>query len=144
MKNIFFICFLVVSFLSFSQIQETENEDRWEVIGSNKDGSVFLKLEGNNLYNFSFRNHLFSDRQIIQTIYLNSSDLDISKLYRFLFNSFDLTESSQRSFIIDKYKFEVSKKNNELMTNISLVYSDEKIGLLILSIKDLNNLFGSH
>ena len=144
MKNILFIYFFIFSFFSFSQIQETENQDRWEVIGSNKNGSVLLKLEGNNLYNFSFRNYLFSDKQIIQSLYLNSSDSDISNLYRFLFNSFDLNESSQSSFKIDKYKFEVFKKNNELMINICSINSNEKIGLLILSIKDLNNLFGSY
>ena len=102
MKNILFIYFFIVPFFSFSQIQETENQNRWEVIGSNKNGSVLLKLEGNNLYNFSFRNYLFSDKQTIQSLNLNSSDSDISNLYRFLFNSFDLNESSQSSFKIDK------------------------------------------
>ena len=78
---------------------------------------------------------------MIESIYLNSSDLDISNLYSFLFNSFNLTESTQSSFKIDKYEFKVLKKNNLLNVHIYSVVPNKTIGTLILSIKDLNNLF---
>ena len=40
---------------SHSQFEESEGEQRWEVIGSKEDGTVFLKLQGSNLYKFSFK-----------------------------------------------------------------------------------------
>tara|TARA_B100001250_G_C19681972_1_gene736270 strand:- start:8 stop:442 length:435 start_codon:yes stop_codon:yes gene_type:complete len=142
MKNIYFIILYLICFYSYSQIEETETKGRWEVLGSNKDGSVILKLEESNFYNFAFRNYQFSDKQIIQSIYFNSSELEIFNLYSFLYKSFDLFESDQSLFKIDKYEFQVFKKNDDIRIKIISINSKEIIGLLILSIKDLNNLFG--
>ena len=144
MKNIYLTILSLICFYSHSQIEEAEGNEKWEIIGSKKDGSLILKLEGSDFYKFSFRNYQFSDKQIIESIYLNSSNLDISNLYSFLFNSFDLNESTQSSFKIDKYEFKVFKKNNHLNIDIFRTNSDKTIDFLILSIKDLNNLFGIH
>ena len=132
----------LICFYSHSQFEEVEGNEKWEIIGSKKDGSVILKLEGSDFYKFSLRNYKFYDKQIIESIYLNSSDLDISNLYSFLFNSFDLIESTQSSFKIDKYEFKVFRKNNHLNINIFTTNSNKTIDFHILSIKDLNNLFG--
>ena len=144
MKNIYLIILILTCFLSHSQFEGTEERERWKIVGSSKDGSVILKSEGNNFYKFSFRNYQFYDKQVIESIYLNSSDLDISNLYSFLFNSFNLTESTQSSFKIDKYEFKVLKKNNRLNVHIYSVVPNKTIGILILSIKDLNNLFETY
>ena len=144
MKNIYLIILYFICFYSYSQIEETEIKERWEVLGSNKDGSVILKLEDSNFYNFAFRNYQFSDKQIIQSIYFNSSDLELSNLYSFLYKSFKLVESDQSLFKIDKYEFQVFKINDDIRINIISINSNEIIGLLILSIKDLNNLFGRY
>ena len=101
-----------------------------------------LSMRIQEIYKFSLRNYKFYDKQIIESIYLNSSDLDISNLYSFLFNSFDLIESTQSSFKIDKYEFKVFRKNNHLNINIFTTNSNKTIDFHILSIKDLNNLFG--
>tara|TARA_B100001057_G_scaffold418676_1_gene438046 strand:- start:424 stop:858 length:435 start_codon:yes stop_codon:yes gene_type:complete len=144
MKNIYLTILSLICFYSHSQIEEAEGNEKWEIIGSKKDGSLILKLEGSDFYKFSFRNYQFSDKQIIESIYLNSSNLDISNLYSFLFNSFDLNESTQSSFKIDKYEFKVFKKNNLLSIDVFTTNSNKKIHFLIFSIKDLNNLFGKY
>tara|TARA_A100001011_G_scaffold33784_1_gene32313 strand:- start:5445 stop:5879 length:435 start_codon:yes stop_codon:yes gene_type:complete len=144
MKNIYFAILSLICFYSHSQFEETEGNEKWEIIGSKKDGSLILKLEGSDFYKFSFRNYQFHDKQIIESIYLNSSDLDISNLYSFLFNSFDLIELTQSSFKIDKYEFKVLKKNNRLNIDIFTTNSNKKIDFHILSINDLNNLFGKY
>ena len=144
MKNIYFAILSLICFYSHSQFEEAEGNEKWEIIGSKKDGSLILKLEGSDFYKFSFRNYQFHDKQIIESIYLNSSDLDISNLYSFLFNSFDLIELTQSSFKIDKYEFKVLKKNNRLNVHIYSVVPNKTIGILILSIKDLNNLFETY
>ena len=144
MKNIYLTMLSLICFYSHSQFEEAEGNEKWEIIGSKKDGSVILKLEGSDFYKFSFRNYKFYDKQIIENIYLNSSDLDISNLYSFLFNSFDLIESTQSSFKIDKYEFKVFRKNNRLNIDILTTNSNKTIDFHILSIKDLNNLFGKY
>ena len=144
MKNIYLTILSLICFYSHSQFEEAEGNEKWEIIGSKKDGSVILKLEGSDFYKFSFRNYQFYDKQIIESIYLNSSDLDISNLYSFLFNSFDLIESMQSSFKIDKYEFKVFRKNNRLNIDILTTNSNKTIDFHILSIKDLNNLFGKY
>ena len=144
MKNIYLTILSLICFYSHSQFEEAEGDEKWEIIGSKKDGSVILKLEGSDFYKFSFRNYQFYDKQIIESIYLNSSDLDISNLYSFLFNSFDLIELTQSSYKIDKYEFKVLKKNNLLNIAIFTTNSNKTIDFLILSINDLNNLFGKY
>ena len=144
MKNIYIIVLNFICFYSHSQFEGTESNERWEIVGSKGDGSVILKLEGSEFYKFSLRNYQFHDKQIIESMYLNSSDLDISNLYSFLFNSFDLIESTQSSFKIDKYEFKVFKKNNRINIDIFTTNSNKIIGSHILSIKDLNNLFGKY
>ena len=144
MKNIYLTILSLICFYSHSQFEESEVNEKWKIIGSKNDGSVILKLEGSDFYKFSFRNYKLYDKQIIENIYLNSSDLEISNLYSFLFNSFDLIESTQSSFKIDKYEFKVFRKNNRLNIDILTTNSNKTIDFHILSIKDLNNLFGKY
>ena len=144
MKNIYLIILSLICFYSHSQFESTEDKQRWEVLGSKKDGSVFLKLRGSNFYKFSFKNHQFSDNKTIKSIELNLLDVDIDNLYNFLLNSFDLTESRQSSFKIDKYEFQVLKNGDFIRVTIKLVNSNETIGWMPLSIRDLNNLFGKY
>ena len=144
MKNIYLIILSFICFYSHSQFESTEGKQRWEVLGSKKDGSVFLKLQGSNFYKFSFKNHQFSDNKIIKTIELNLLDVDIDNLYNFFLNSFDLTESRQSSLKIDKYEFQVLKNGDFVRLIIKLVNSNETIGWMPLSIRDLNNLFGKY
>ena len=144
MKNIYLIILSFICFYSHSQFESTEDKQRWEVIGSKKDGSVFLNLRGSNFYKFSFKNHQFSDNKTIKSIELNLFDVDIANLYNFLLNSFDLTESRQSSFKIDKYEFQVLKNGDFIRVSIKLVNSNETIGWMPLSIRDLNDLFGKY
>ena len=144
MKNIYLIILSFICFYSHSQFESTEDKQRWEVLGSKKDGSVFLKLRGSNFYKFSFKNHQFSDNKTIKSIELNLLDVDIDNLYNFLLNSFDLTESRQSSFKIDKYEFQVLKNGDFIRVSIKLVNSNETIGWMPLSIRDLNDLFGKY
>ena len=144
MKNIYLIILSFICFYSHSQFESTENKQRWEVLGSKKDGSVFLKLRGSNFYKFSFKNHQFSDNKTIKSIELNLFDVDIDNLYNFLLNSFDLTESRQSSFKIDKYEFQVLKNGDFIRVSVKLVNSNETIGWMPLSIRDLNDLFGKY
>ena len=144
MKNIYLIILSFICFYSHSQFESTEGKQRWEVLGSKKDESVFLKLRGSNFYKFSFKNHQFSDNKTIKSIELNLFDVDIANLYNFLLNSFDLTESRQSSFKIDKYEFQVLKNGDFIRLSIKLVNSNETIGWMPLSIRDLNNLFGKY
>ena len=144
MKNIYLIILSFICFYSHSQFESTEDKQRWEVLGSKKDGSVFLKLQGSNFYKFSFKNHQFSDNKTIKSIELNLFDVDIDNLYNFLLNSFDLTESRQSSIKIDKYEFQVLKNGDFIRVTIKLVNSNETIGWMPLSIRDLNNLFGKY
>ena len=144
MKNIYLTILSFICFYSHSQFESTENKQRWEVLGSKKDGSVFLKLQGSNFYKFSFKNHQFSDNKTIKSIELNLFDVDFDNLYNFLLNSFDLTESRQSSFKIDKYEFQVLKNGDFVRVIIKLVNSNETIGWMPLSIRDLNNLFGKY
>ncbi len=144
MKNIYIIIFFFTCQYSISQVEEYERKDRWQVVGSNSSGSVFLKLEGSSLYKLSFRNYQFSDKQIIENIYLNLSDLDISNFYSFLLKSFDLIVSEQSSFKIDKYEFQLSKHGKYIRVNINPINSNETIGWILFTIKDLNNLFGKY
>ena len=46
MKNIYLIILSLICFYSHSQIENTEVEQRWQVLGSKNDGTVLLKLEG--------------------------------------------------------------------------------------------------
>ena len=114
------------------------------MLGSKKDGSVFLKLRGSNFYKFSFKNHQFSDNKTIKSIELNLLDVDIDNLYNFFLNSFDLTESRQSSIKIDKYEFQVLKNGDFIRVSVKLVNSNETIGWMPLSIRDLNDLFGKY
>ena len=129
---------------SHSQFDETEGVQRWIVLGSMNDDSVFLKLEGTNLFKLSFKNYQFSDNNTIKSIELNSTDIEVTNLYNFLLNSFDLTESRQSSFKIDKYEFQVLNNGDFIRVSIKSVNSDDTIGWMPLSIRDLNNLFGKY
>ena len=144
MKNIYLIILSLISFYSHSQIENTELEQRWEVIGSKNDGTVLLKLKGGNLYKFSFFNYQFSNKKTIQSIYLNSSSINVDNLYSFLLNSFDLIESRGSSFKIDKYEFQVLKNGDFIRVSVKSVNSDDNIGWMPLSIRGLNNLFGKY
>ena len=144
MKNIYFSILIFTCFFSHSQSDETEGVQRWVVLGSMNDDSVFLKLEGSNLFKLSFRNYQFSDNNTIKNIELNSTDIEVSKLYNFLLNSFDLTKSRQSSFEIDKYEFQVLNNGDFVRVSIKSVNSDDTIGWMGLSIRDLNNLFGKY
>ena len=142
MKNIYFSILIFICFYSHSQFDETEGLQRWEVLGSMNDDSVFLKLEGTNLFKLSFKNYQFSDNSTIKNIELNSTDIEVTNLYNFLLNSFDLTEFRQSSFEIDKYEFQVLNNGDFIRVSINSVNLDDTIGWMRLSIKDLNNLFG--
>ena len=144
MKNICFSILVFTCFYSHSQFDETENIQRWVVLGSMNDDSVFLKLEGTNLFKLSFKNYQFSDNSTIKNIELNSTDKDVANLYNFLLNSFDLTESRQSSFKIDKYEFQVLNNGDFIRVSINSVISNDTIGRMQLSIRDLNNLFGKY
>ena len=142
-----YICFSILSFICFyshSQFEETEAKQRWMVLGSMTDNSVLLKLEGTNLFKLSFKNYQFSDTKTIKTIELNSTDKDVTNLYNFLLNSFDLTESKQSSFKIDNYEFQVLKNGDFIRVSVKSVNSDDNIGWMPLSIRGLNNLFGKY
>ena len=142
MKNIYFSILSFICFYSHSQFEETEAKQRWMVLGSMNDDSVFLKLEGTNLFKLSFKNYQFSDNSTIKSIELNSTDIEVTNLYNFLLNSFDLAESRQSSFEIDKYEFQVLNNEDFIRVSINSVNLDDTIGWMRLSIKDLNNLFG--
>ena len=142
MKNIYFSILIFTCFYSHSQFDETEGVQRWVVLGSMNDDSVFLKLEGTNFFKLSFKNHQFSDNSTIKNIELNSTDIEVTNLYNFLLNSFDLTEFRQSSFKIDKYEFQVLNNGDFIRVSINSVNLDDTIGWMRLSIKDLNNLFG--
>tara|TARA_B100000925_G_C21938663_1_gene443544 strand:- start:695 stop:1126 length:432 start_codon:yes stop_codon:yes gene_type:complete len=143
MKNTITILFSLVCFYSQSQVEENEVKQRWEVKGSNINGSLLLKLEGSDLYKLSFKNHLFFDKHI-KSIYLSLSDLKISNLYIFLLNSFNLNGSEQNSLKIDKYEFQVSKKAYDLKVDIIMNKSNEIVGRMLIKKNDLNNLFGNY
>ena len=142
MKNIYFSILIFICFYSHSQFDETEVKQRWVVLGSMNDDSVFLKLEGSNLFKLSFKNYQFSSNNTIKNIELNSTDIEVTKLYNFLLNSFDLTKSSQSSFKIDKYEFQVLNNGDFIKVSIKPINSDDTIGWMALSVRDLNNLFG--
>ena len=144
MKNIYFSILSFICFYSHSQFEETGAKQRWMVLGSMNDNSVFLKLEGTNLFKLSFKNYQFPDTKTIKTIELNSTDKDVTNLYNFLLNSFDLTESKQSSFKIDKYEFQVLKNGDFIRVSVKSVNSDDNIGWMPLSIRGLNNLFGKY
>ena len=144
MKNIYFSILIFTCFFSHSQLDETEGVQRWVVLGSMNDDSVFLKLEGSNFFKLSFKNYQFSDNNTIKNIELNSTETEVTNLYNFLLNSFDLTESRQSSFEIDKYEFQVLNNGDFIRVSIKLVNSDNTIGWMGLSIRDLNNLFGKY
>ena len=144
MKNIYFSILIFTCFYSHSQFDETEGVQRWVVLGSMNDDSVFLKLEGTNLFKLSFKNYQFSDNSTIKNIELNSTDIEVTNLYNFLLNSFDLTEFRQSSFKIDKYEFQVLNNGDFIRVSINSVNSDDTIGWMRLSIRDLNNLFGKY
>ena len=144
MKNIYFSILIFTCFYSHSQFNETEGVQRWVVLGSMNDDSVFLKLEGTNLFKLSFKNYQFSDNSTIKNIELNSTDIEVTNLYNFLLNSFDLTEFRQSSFEIDKYEFQVLNNGDFVRVSIKSVNSDDTIGWMGFSIRDLNNLFGKY
>jgi len=143
-KNFYLIILSFICFYSHCQFEATEGNQRWQLLGSKKDGTIFLKLQGSNFYKFSFKDYQFSDKEIIKSILFNSSDTDISNLYSFLLNSFDLTDSTQSSFKIDKYEFQVLKNRDFIRVIIKSVNLNETIGWMPLSIKDLKNLFGKY
>ena len=134
----------LISFYSHSQIENTELEQRWEVIGSKNDGTVLLKLKGGNLYKFSFFNYQFSNKKTIQSIYLNSSSMNVANLYSFLLNSFDLTESKETLFKIDKYEFQVLKTEDDIMVSIKSIDLNKTIGRVSFTRRDVNYLFGKY
>ncbi len=144
MKNIYLIILSLISFYSHSQIENTELEQRWEVIGSKNDGTVLLKLKGGNLYKFSFFNYQFSNKKTIQSIYLNSSSMNVANLYSFLLNSFDLTESKETLFKIDKYEFQVLKTEDDIMVSIKSIDLNKTIGRVSFTRRDVNYLFGKY
>ena len=144
MKNICFSILTFICFYSHSQFDETEVKQRWVMLGSMNNGSVFLKLEGSNLFKLSFKNYQFSDNKTIKSIELNSTDIDVNNLYNFLLNSFDLTEFRESSFKIDKYEFQVLNNGDFIRVSIKSVNSDDTIGWMGISIRDLNNLFGKY
>ena len=144
MKNIFFSILILTCLFSHSQFDETEGVQRWVVLGSMNDDSVFLKLEASNLFKLSFKNYQFSDNSSIKSIELNSTDIEVTNLYNFLLNSFDLNESRQSSFEIDKYEFQVLNNGDFIRVSIKSVNSDDTIGWMGISIRDLNNLFGKY
>lgn len=144
MKNIFFSILIFTCLFSHSQFDETEDVQRWVVLGSMNDDSVFLKLEASNLFKLSFKNYQFSDNSSIKSIELNSTDIEVTNLYNFLLNSFDLNESRQSSFEIDKYEFQVLKNGDFIRVSVKSVNSDDNIGWMPLSIRGLNNLFGKY
>ena len=144
MKNIYLIILSLISFYSHSQIENTELEQRWEVIGSKNDGTVLLKLKGGNLYKFSFFNYQFSNKKTIQSIYLNSSSMNVANLYSFLLNSFDLTESKETFFKIDKYEFQVLKTEDDIMVSIKSIDLNKTIGRVSFTRRDVNYLFGKY
>ena len=144
MKNIYLIILSLISFYSHSQIENTELEQRWEVIGSKNDGTVLLKLKGGNLYKFSFFNYQFSNNKTIQSIYLNSSSMNVANLYSFLLNSFDLTESKETLFKIDKYEFQVLKTEDDIMVGIKSIDLNKTIGRVSFTRRDVNYLFGKY
>ena len=144
MKNIYFSILIFTCFYSHSQFDETEDVQRWVVLGSMNDDSVFLKLEGTNLFKLSFKNYQFSDNSTIKNIELNSTDIEITNLYDFLLNSFDLTEFRQSSFEIDKYDFQVLNNGDFIRVSINSANLDDTIGWMQLSIRGLNNLFGKY
>ena len=144
MKNIYFSILIFTCLYSHSQFDETEGVQRWVVLGSMNDDSVFLKLEGTNLFKLSFKNYQFSDNSTIKNIELNSTDIEVANLYNFLLNSFDLTEFRQSSFKIDKYEFQVLNNRDFIRVSINSVITDDTFGRMILSIRDLNNLFGKY
>ena len=144
MKNIYLIILSLISFYSHSQIENTELEQRWEVIGSKNDGTVLLKLKGGNLYKFSFFNYQFSNNKTIQSIYLNSSSVNVANLYSFLLNSFDLTESKETLFKIDKYEFQVLKTEDDIMVSIKSIDLNKTIGRVSFTRRDVNYLFGKY
>ena len=144
MKNIYLIILSLISFYSHSQVENTEVEERWEVIGSKNDGTVLLKLKGRNLYKFSFFNYQFSNNKTIQSIYLNSSSMNVANLYSFLLNSFDLTESKETLFKIDKYEFQVLKTEDDIMVGIKSIDLNKTIGRVSFTRRDVNYLFGKY
>lgn len=144
MKNIYLIILSLISFYSHSQIENTEVEQRWEVIGSKNDGTVLLKLKGRNLYKFSFFSYQSSNNKTIQSIYLNSSSINVDNLYSFLLNSFDLIESRGSSFRIDKYVFQVLKTEDDIRVSIKSINLNETIGRVSLTRGDVNYLFGKY
>ena len=144
MKNIYLMILSLICFYTHAQLEETGGEQRWEVIGSKKDGTVFLKLEGRNLYKFSFINYQFSSDKMIQSIFLNSSDIDVQNLYRFLLKSFDLIEPRKSLFKIDKYEFQVTKNEDDIKISIKSVDLNKIIGWVPFTRGDINSLFGKY
>ena len=144
MKNIYLIILCLICFYSHSQFEASERKQRWKVVGSKKDGTVFLKLEESNLYKFSFKNYQFSENKIIQSIYLNSSDLNVTNLYSFLVKSFNLHEFENSSFKIDKFEFKASKYDEFIKVSILSNKSNKPIGWIPFSKEDVNNLFGKY
>ena len=144
MKNIYLIILCLICFYSHSQFEASEGKQRWKVVGSKKDGTVFLKLEESNLYKFSFKNYQFSENKIIQSIYLNSSDLNVTNLYSFLVKSFNLPEFENSSFKIDKFEFKASKYDEFIKVSILSNKSNKPIGWIPFSKEDVNNLFGKY
>ena len=144
MKNIYLIIFSLVCFCTHAQLEETDGEQRWQIIGSKKDGTVFLKLEGRNLYKFSFLNYQFSSDKKIKSIFLNSSNIDVNNLYRFFLKSFDLIEPMRSSFKIDKYEFQVIKRKDDIKISIKSVDLNKIIGWVPFTIGDINSLFAKY
>ena len=144
MKNIYFSILVFACFYSHSQFDETEDVQRWVVIGSMNDDSVFLKLEGTNLFKLSFKNYQFSDNSTIKNIELNSTDIEVTNLYNFLLNSFNLTEFRQSSFEIDKYEFQVLKTEDDIMVSIKSIDLNKTIGRVSFTRRDVNYLFGKY
>ena len=96
------------------------------------------------LYKFSFFNYQSSNNKTIQSIYLNSSSINVDNLYSFLLNSFDLIESRGSSFKIDKYVFQVLKTEDDIRVSIKSINLNETIGRVSLTRGDVNYLFGKY
>ena len=54
-EKYFFSILIFTCLFSHSQFDETEGVQRWIVLGSMNDDSVFLKLEASNLFKLSFK-----------------------------------------------------------------------------------------
>ncbi len=70
--------------------------------------------------------------------------MNVANLYSFLLNSFDLTESKETLFKIDKYEFQVLKTEDDIMVSIKSIDLNKTIGRVSFTRRDVNYLFGKY